>query len=187
MRAPAGGAAQALSGLRHGNQFAAAARQDARLLHFRKPHALADQRAPLLHPRCGFCCTFILINTSRAHPLADIRAAAPRTPLTSTQISTFGHGFDQESGRNGVGQRVSTQTAGPDADDLLLAEQAGATGMDVGSEGSAEAPPQGLVSAEAEERLQETPELDYLTHIVMRLFENKRWVPRNDDCCAASL
>ena len=42
------------------------------------------------------------------------------------------------------------------------------------AEGSGEAPPQGLVSPEAEERLQETPELDYLTHIVMRLFENKR-------------
>ena len=41
-------------------------------------------------------------------------------------------------------------------------------------EATSEVPAQGLVSAEAEERLQETPELDYLTHIVMRLFENKR-------------
>lgn len=50
-----------------------------------------------------------------------------------------------------------------------------AAGKEAGvAEGSGEAPPQGLVSAEAEERLQETPELDYLTHIVMRLFENKR-------------
>ena len=61
-----------------------------------------------------------------------------------------------------------------DADPVLLAEQAGATGKEGGAEGAGEAPPQGLVSAEAEHRLQETPELDYLTHIVMRLFENKR-------------
>ncbi len=47
-------------------------------------------------------------------------------------------------------------------------------GKEGGTTGSAEALPQGLVSPEAQERLQETPELDYLTHIVMRLFENKR-------------
>ena len=47
-------------------------------------------------------------------------------------------------------------------------------GKEAGATGSAEGPLQGLVSPEAEERLQGTPELDYLTHIVMRLFENKR-------------
>ena len=34
--------------------------------------------------------------------------------------------------------------------------------------------PDGLVSADAAARLWDTPELDYMTHIVMRLFENKR-------------
>ena len=63
---------------------------------------------------------------------------------------------------------------GPDPDHLVFAEQAGAASKDGGPEGPGDVPPQGLVSAEAEERLQETPELDYLTHIVMRLFENKR-------------
>jgi len=60
-----------------------------------------------------------------------------------------------------------------DADLFLLAD-VGAVAKEGGPEGPGETPPQGLVSAEAEERLQGTPELDYLTHIVMRLFENKR-------------
>ena len=49
-------------------------------------------------------------------------------------------------------------------------------GKEGGTLGSAEGLPQGLVSPEAQDRLQDTPELDYLTHIVMRLFENKRCV-----------
>lgn len=32
----------------------------------------------------------------------------------------------------------------------------------------------GLVSEEAQQRLRNVPELDYLTHIVMRLYENKQ-------------
>ena len=43
-----------------------------------------------------------------------------------------------------------------------------------GKEASGQA---GLVSPDAQARLNATPELDYLTHIVMRLYENKRCAP----------
>ena len=42
--------------------------------------------------------------------------------------------------------------------------------------------PDGLVSADAAARLLNTPELDYCTHIVMRLFENKRCATRAVSC-----
>lgn len=35
------------------------------------------------------------------------------------------------------------------------------------------------MSGEAQDELRETPELDYLTHIVMRLYENKQCVGQN--------
>ena len=41
-----------------------------------------------------------------------------------------------------------------------------------------------LVSPEAEDLLKHATELDYMTHLVFRMFENKRWACRT--CMMAS-
>ena len=35
---------------------------------------------------------------------------------------------------------------------------------------------EGIVSTAAAEKLHNTTELDYMTHIVLRMYENKKWV-----------
>lgn len=38
-------------------------------------------------------------------------------------------------------------------------------------------PKEPLLSDDAQQHLWNTPELDYLTHVVFRMYENKRWDP----------